>query len=122
MQLPGSNAKRWSRAWPRDLHKRQLLKTVLGLQGRLDTAESRLVQVLANTEATTFRQQAEQRATMPGKHTDSPFVRRAGCSLHERLLRAGVRTFEFETTLLHQKVVIVDGEWSHVGSTDFDSR
>ena len=59
---------------------------------------------------------------VPGKHTDSPFVRRAGCHLYERLLRAGVRIFEFEPTLLHQKVVIVDGEWSHVGSTNFDSR
>ena len=59
---------------------------------------------------------------VPGKHTDSPFVRRAGCFLYEPLLRAGVRIFEFEPTLLHQKIVIVDGEWSHVGSTNFDSR
>lgn len=59
---------------------------------------------------------------VPGKHTDSPFVRRAGCFLYEPMLRAGVRIFEFERTLLHQKVVIVDGEWSHVGSTNFDSR
>jgi cardiolipin synthase len=59
---------------------------------------------------------------VPGKHTDSPFVRRAGCYLYERLLRAGVRIFEFEPTLIHQKIVIVDDEWSHVGSTNFDSR
>jgi cardiolipin synthase len=59
---------------------------------------------------------------VPGKHTDSPFVRRAGCHLYERLLRAGVRIFEFEPTLLHQKVVIVDEQWSHIGSTNFDSR
>lgn len=59
---------------------------------------------------------------VPGKHTDSPFVRRAGCHLYERLLRAGVRVFEYEPTLLHQKIVVVDGEWSHVGSTNFDSR
>ena len=59
---------------------------------------------------------------VPGKHTDSPFVRRAGCHLYERLLRAGVRIFEFEPTLLHQKVVVVDEQWSHVGSTNFDSR
>jgi cardiolipin synthase A/B len=59
---------------------------------------------------------------VPGKHTDSPFVRRAGCHLYPQLLRVGVRVFEFEPTLLHQKVVIVDGAWSHVGSTNFDSR
>jgi len=59
---------------------------------------------------------------VPGKHTDSPFVRRAGCHLYERLLEVGVRIFEFEPTLIHQKIVIVDGIWSHVGSTNFDSR
>jgi cardiolipin synthase A/B len=59
---------------------------------------------------------------IPGAHTDSPFVRRAGCHLYEDLLRAGVRVYEFEPTLLHQKIVIVDAIWSHIGSTNFDAR
>jgi cardiolipin synthase len=59
---------------------------------------------------------------LPGKHTDSPFVRRAGCNLYAALLEAGVRLYEFEPTLLHQKIVVVDDIWSHVGSTNFDAR
>lgn len=59
---------------------------------------------------------------VPGKHTDSPFVRRAGCHLYADLLAAGVRLYEFEPTLIHQKIVIVDEIWSHIGSTNFDSR
>jgi cardiolipin synthase len=59
---------------------------------------------------------------VPGKHTDSPFVRRAGCHLYQSMLEAGVRLYEFEPTLLHQKVVVVDELWSHVGSTNFDAR
>ena len=59
---------------------------------------------------------------VPGNNTDSPFVRRAGCHLYASLLRAGVHVYEFEPTLLHQKVVIVDGVWAHVGSSNFDSR
>ncbi|WP_428311805.1 phospholipase D-like domain-containing protein [Hydrocarboniphaga sp.] len=59
---------------------------------------------------------------VPGKHTDSRFVRRAGTHLYEGLMRAGVRLYEFEPTLIHQKVVIVDGIWSHIGSTNFDAR
>ena len=59
---------------------------------------------------------------LPGKHTDSPFVRRAGCNLYDALLEAGVRLYEFEPTLLHQKIVVVDEIWSHVGSTNFDAR
>jgi cardiolipin synthase A/B len=59
---------------------------------------------------------------IPGVKTDSQFVRRAGCHLYSDLLEAGVRLYEFEPTLLHQKIVIVDAIWSHVGSTNFDSR
>jgi cardiolipin synthase len=59
---------------------------------------------------------------VPGHNTDNPLVRRAGCALYDRVLEAGVRLYEYEPTLLHQKVVIVDGVWSHVGSTNFDAR
>jgi cardiolipin synthase len=59
---------------------------------------------------------------VPGTHTDSPFVHRAGCALYDALLRDGVRLYEFQPTLIHQKIVIVDDIWSHVGSTNFDSR
>src|SRR5437870_3146940 len=38
------------------------------------------------------------------------------------LLAAGVRIFEYKKTLLHQKIIIVDGIWSCVGSTNFDDR
>jgi cardiolipin synthase len=59
---------------------------------------------------------------VPGRRTDNPFVRRAGAYLYPSLLRGGVRVYEYEPTLLHQKIVVVDQIWSHVGSTNFDSR
>lgn len=59
---------------------------------------------------------------LPGQHTDSPFVRRAGCRLYDQLLAGGVRLYEFMPTLIHQKIVIVDDIWSHIGSTNFDAR
>lgn len=59
---------------------------------------------------------------VPGKYTDSPFVRRAGQRLYQSLLQAGIRIYEFEPSLLHQKIVIVDRIWSHIGSTNFDAR
>ncbi|MDY6948964.1 MAG: phospholipase D-like domain-containing protein [Pseudomonadota bacterium] len=59
---------------------------------------------------------------LPGAHTDSPFVRRAGCRLYGQLLEGGVRLYEFKPTLIHQKIVIVDEIWSHIGSTNFDAR
>jgi cardiolipin synthase A/B len=62
------------------------------------------------------------RLMVPGKHTDSPFVRRAGCHLYAGLLEAGVELYEYDRTLIHQKIVVIDGQWSHVGSTNFDAR
>jgi cardiolipin synthase len=59
---------------------------------------------------------------VPGRNTDSRFVRRAGCYLYEGLMRAGVHLYEYEPSLIHQKIMIVDGIWSHIGSTNFDER
>lgn len=59
---------------------------------------------------------------VPGKQTDSPFVRSAGCYLYRALLEKGVHLYEYQQTLPHQKIIIVDGHWVHVGSTNFDAR
>jgi cardiolipin synthase len=59
---------------------------------------------------------------VPGRKTDTPFVRTAGSHLYRTLLEAGVHVYEFEPTLPHQKIVIVDRICSHVGSTNFDAR
>lgn len=59
---------------------------------------------------------------VPGKYSDSPLVQRAGQHLYERLLRSGVRIYLYNKTFLHQKIVVIDGIWSHIGSTNFDAR
>lgn len=68
------------------------------------------------------RRGVEVHLMVPGKHTDNRFVRWAGCSLYRPLLEGGVNIYEFKPSLLHQKIVVVDGEWTHVGSTNFDAR
>lgn len=59
---------------------------------------------------------------VPGEQTDSRLVRRASFNLYGMMLESGVHLYEFKPTLLHQKIVIIDGKWSHVGSTNFDER
>jgi cardiolipin synthase len=54
--------------------------------------------------------------------SDNPLVQHAGHRNFEKLLRCGVRLFEYPHTLLHQKVMTVDGAWSAIGSTNFDDR
>lgn len=59
---------------------------------------------------------------VPGDVTDSRVLQRASKALYGPLLRSGVRLYEYNATLLHQKIVIVDKVWSHIGSTNFDAR
>lgn len=54
--------------------------------------------------------------------TDNPLVQHASHHHFGSLLKRGVKIWEYDKTLLHQKVIIVDGIWSSVGSTNFDER
>ena len=54
--------------------------------------------------------------------SDNPMVQHAGHRNFEKLLRCGVRLFEYPNTLLHQKVMTIDGMWSAIGSSNFDDR
>ena len=54
--------------------------------------------------------------------TDSPVVQHASHHHFGALLERGVKIWEYERTLLHQKVIVIDGIWSSVGSTNFDDR
>ena len=63
------------------------------------------------------------RVLMPSTSgSDNPMVQHAGHRNFEKLLRCGVRLFEYSSTLLHQKVMTVDGVWCTVGSANFDDR
>ena len=62
------------------------------------------------------------RIITPGEHIDAETVRRASRGLWGDLLRAGVQIYEYQPTMYHCKVMIVDGLWVSVGSTNFDNR
>jgi cardiolipin synthase len=63
------------------------------------------------------------RVLMPSTSgSDNPMVQHAGHRNFENLLKRGVRLFEYPHTLLHQKVMTVDGVWSAIGSSNFDDR
>ena len=54
--------------------------------------------------------------------TDNAIVQHASHHHFGTLLERGVEIWEYDRTLLHQKVLVVDGVWSCVGSTNFDDR
>lgn len=59
---------------------------------------------------------------VPGPLIDAQIVRSASRSLWGALLDAGVEIYEYQPTMYHCKVIIVDGMWVSVGSTNFDDR
>jgi cardiolipin synthase len=59
---------------------------------------------------------------LPGKHIDTQVTRRASRSLWGPLLECGIEIFEFQPTMFHAKVMIVDEIFTSVGSTNFDNR
>jgi cardiolipin synthase len=69
------------------------------------------------------RRGVDVRVLMPSTGgSDNPMVQFAGHRNFERLLKLGVRLFEYPHTLLHQKVMTIDDVWSAVGTTNFDDR
>lgn len=59
---------------------------------------------------------------VPGKHSDHLLTRRASRRLYGSLLRHGAHIYEYKPSMIHTKCIVVDGLWSVVGSTNFDSR
>lgn len=65
----------------------------------------------------------EVRVMLPADSaSDAPMVQHASHHHFGTLLKGGVRIFEYQRTLLHQKVFTIDGRWCAVGSTNFDDR
>jgi cardiolipin synthase len=57
-----------------------------------------------------------------GKHIDKQIVRRASRYHWGKLIKAGVEVYEFDPTLYHVKMVIIDDRMVSIGSANFDER
>lgn len=65
------------------------------------------------------RRGVDVRLLLTGRNTDHAPVRYAGRRYYPRLLKAGVRIFEYQPRFLHLKMVLVD-DWVSLGSCNFD--
>ena len=59
---------------------------------------------------------------VPGRHIDTKITRRASRSQWGPLLAAGAAIYEYQPTMYHCKVMVIDDCWVSVGSTNFDNR
>lgn len=58
----------------------------------------------------------------PGAFNNHPIARRASRRRYGELIRGGARIFEYQPRMIHAKILIVDGIWAVLGSTNFDNR
>jgi phosphatidylserine/phosphatidylglycerophosphate/cardiolipin synthase-like enzyme len=65
------------------------------------------------------RRGVDVRLLMPGARTDHPWVRQASRRFYGRMLRGGVRIFEYQPRMLHAKMILCDA-WVSVGSSNLD--
>lgn len=52
--------------------------------------------------------------------TDHPLLRYATQALYAQALKAGIKIFEYERSMMHAKVAVIDGAWATVGSSNID--
>jgi cardiolipin synthase A/B len=62
------------------------------------------------------------RLLVEGDITDAMPVKYASRHSYERLLQQGIEIYEYQPTMMHAKVLVVDGIWSMFGSANFDNR
>ena len=62
------------------------------------------------------------RILLPGEHIDSDTVKLSSKASWGPLLQDGIEIHEYLPTMLHVKLLVVDGELVSVGSTNFDIR
>ena len=57
-----------------------------------------------------------------GPHIDHPVVRKLSRHSSRKLLAAGAHIYEYQPSMIHAKLMTVDGQWNVIGSTNFDHR
>ena len=80
--------------------------------------DDRLCEALRNAVA----RGVEVSILLPGEYADKRFVQVAGEAVYAELLEAGVDIRTYDTSMMHAKVITVDGAVATVGSANMNRR
>jgi cardiolipin synthase A/B len=62
------------------------------------------------------------RILLPGENNDQPLTKSAGRAAYGKMLEGGVKIFEYQPTMIHEKSMVIDGLFSMFGSSNLDAR
>lgn len=68
------------------------------------------------------REGVDIKILLPGKNTDTPHTRWASHTFYSVFLKAGVQIYEYQPSMMHAKVIVIDEKWSIIGSANLDNR
>lgn len=68
------------------------------------------------------RRGVDVRVIVPGPYNDNYLLHQLSRNGYGRLLKAGVKIYEYQPTFMHAKTMVADGVWGSIGSTNFDNR
>lgn len=89
---------------------------------RIATPYARLPVRLLEAVTAAARRGVRVQILVPGPHVDHAFAQLQGQHEHQALLQAGVEIWEYQPSMLHVKLVAVDGHLAMVGSVNVDAR
>jgi cardiolipin synthase len=100
-----------------------LLSAIRSTQARIDVTAAYFAPTHQESRALlrAARRGVHVRLLLPS-HSDSSPALAVQRSHYSALLRAGCQIYEREDGVLHSKIVVADGVWSIVGSSNFDHR
>lgn len=100
------------------------LMAITAATGSIDLEASYFVpdELLIHALLEARRRGVKIRILVPGEHIDSDTVRLSSRADWGPLLAAGVQIAEYQPTMLHVKMLVIDNELVSVGSTNFDVR
>ena len=106
-------------------HRREILHAYLSniyrAQRRVFITNAYFVPDLAVVRALkrAARRGVDVRVLLPSE-SDVPIVKHASRAMWGGLMKAGVRLFEWQPSILHSKSAVIDGRWSTIGSFNLD--
>jgi cardiolipin synthase len=68
------------------------------------------------------RRGVDVRILLPGPINDQPMTKSAGRAAYGKMLQGGVKIFEYQPTMIHEKSMVIDGLFSMFGSSNLDAR
>jgi cardiolipin synthase len=69
-----------------------------------------------------LKRNVKVRILVPGRKSDHLLTRSTSRGAYGPLLKAGAEVYEYQPAMIHAKILVVDGLWAVVGSTNFDNR